>query len=68
MNKQSISKENKKNDLVDEYGKIKYEHLIKKYPRIVKENKKCILSPDSDGLLCGLFMSNYFNWKNHWIL
>jgi len=54
---------NGKNDLVDEDGRINYGNLIKKYPWIVKENQKCILSPDSDGLLCGLFMSNYLNWK-----
>ncbi|MBI4723293.1 MAG: hypothetical protein HY769_09940 [Candidatus Stahlbacteria bacterium] len=23
----------------------------------------CVLSPDSDGLLCGLFMSKYLDWK-----
>ncbi|MBK8983787.1 MAG: hypothetical protein IPM38_16080 [Ignavibacteria bacterium] len=27
------------------------------------KDHNCILSPDSDGLLCGLFMSHYFNWK-----
>lgn len=46
-----------KNDQID------YEELIKKYPWIVEKNQKCILSPDSDGLLCGLFMSHYLNWE-----
>ncbi|MBS3091079.1 hypothetical protein J4217_01360 [Candidatus Pacearchaeota archaeon] len=50
-----------KEDLVDEDGKIIYDNIIKKYPWIVKENQKCILSPDSDGLLCGLFMSKFLN-------
>ena len=48
--------ENRHND------KINYKDLIKKYPWIVEKNHKAILSPDSDGLLCGLFMSHYFDW------
>tara|TARA_Y100000310_G_scaffold113815_1_gene112266 strand:- start:850 stop:1875 length:1026 start_codon:yes stop_codon:yes gene_type:complete len=43
--------------------KIDYAEITTKYPWIVEENKKCILSPDSDGLLCGLLMSHYLNWK-----
>jgi len=43
--------------------KINYKEIIKKYPWILKKNQKCILSPDSDGLLCGLFMSNALNWS-----
>ena len=50
-------------DLVDNEGRIIYDNIIKKYPWIVKENQKCILSPDSDGLLCGLFMSNILGWE-----
>ncbi len=50
-------------ELVDSKDKIIYENVIKKYSWIVKENQKCILSPDSDGLLCGLFMSNILNWN-----
>jgi len=42
--------------------KIDYADIIKKHPWIVEKNHKAILSPDSDGLLCGLFMSHYFNW------
>ena len=49
-------------DLVDNEGKIIYDNILKKYSWIIKENQKCILSPDSDGLLCGLFMSNVLNW------
>jgi len=43
--------------------KIDYNAIIKKYPWIVEKNQCCVLSPDSDGLLCGLFMSKYLNWK-----
>ena len=43
--------------------KINYEEIIKNYPWIVERGQSCILSPDSDGLLCGLFMSTYLNWK-----
>lgn len=57
---ENIKKEEK---LVDEGGKILYDNVIKKYPWIIKKNQKCILSPDSDGFLCGLFMSNILNWN-----
>jgi hypothetical protein len=50
-------------NLVNEHGKIIYDNIIARYPWIVAENQKCILSPDSDGLLCGLLMSAMFNWK-----
>lgn len=50
-------------DLVDVNGKIIYDNILKKYSWIVKDNQKCILSPDSDGLLCGLLMSKFFNWN-----
>lgn len=42
---------------------INYKDLIIKNPWIIEKNQKAILSPDSDGLLCGLFMSNFLNWK-----
>jgi len=42
---------------------IDYEKIIKDYPWIIKREQNCILSPDSDGLLCGLFMSTYLNWR-----
>ena len=48
--------ENRHNDKID------YKKIIEKYPWIVEKNHKAILSPDSDGLLCGLFMSHYFDW------
>ena len=43
--------------------KIDYDSILKKYPWIVEKNQCCVLSPDSDGLLCGLFMSKFLNWK-----
>lgn len=46
-----------RNDTID------YAAILERFPWIVEENKNCILSPDSDGLLCGLFMSKYLNWK-----
>ena len=49
--------------LINKTGRIDYGKVIEKYPWIVKQNHNCILSPDSDGLLCGLFMSAYLNWK-----
>ena len=45
------------NDVLD------YDALIQKYPWIVERDRKCVLSPDSDGLLCGLFMARYRNWE-----
>ena len=42
---------------------IDYDKLIEKYSWIVEKNINCILSPDSDGLLCGLLMSHFLNWK-----
>lgn len=46
-----------KNDQID------YNQICKKYNWILKRNQCCVLSPDSDGILCGLFMSHYLNWK-----
>jgi len=48
---------------MSQLDKIDYKEVIKKYPWIVERGRNCILSPDSDGLLCGLFMSNYLGWK-----
>lgn len=42
---------------------IDYATVIKKYPWLVQKDRNCILSPDSDGLLCGLLMAHYLNWK-----
>jgi len=48
--------------LVGRDNRIDYTELKRRYPWIISENQKCIISPDSDGLLCGLFMSKYLNW------
>lgn len=45
------------------YGSIDYNKIVEKHPWIIQPNQKCVLSPDSDGLLCGLLMSNYLNWE-----
>jgi hypothetical protein len=52
-------------ELVTKYsgGDLDPEHIIARYPWIAERNKSCILSPDSDGLLCGLFMAKYLGWK-----
>ena len=42
---------------------IDYSAVIKKFPWLVQKDQNCVLSPDSDGLLCGLFVTNYLNWK-----
>lgn len=42
---------------------INYDEIIEHQPWIVRRNMNCILSPDSDGLLCGLIMSHFLNWK-----
>ncbi len=49
--------------LKDKTDQIDYKKIIEKHPWIVQKNQNCILSPDSDGLLCGLFMSTYLGWK-----
>ena len=49
--------------LKDKNERINYKEVREKYPWITKPKQKCILSPDSDGLLCGLFMSHYLDWE-----
>ena len=46
-----------------ENPQIDYAAVIKKYPWLVEENHNCVISPDADGLISGLFMSHLFNWK-----
>lgn len=50
---------------ITHYGttQIDYDDLVIRYPWLVQQKQNCILSPDSDGLLCGLFMGHYLNWK-----
>lgn len=47
----------------EKHSVIDYADIIKKYSWIVERDRKCIISPDSDGILCGLFMSSFFNWE-----
>lgn len=42
---------------------IDYAEVIKRFPWLVQKDQKCILSPDIDGLLCGLLMTHYLNWQ-----
>ena len=43
--------------------KLDYAELVRLHPWVLEKDQDCILSPDSDGLLCGLFMSHYLGWK-----
>lgn len=43
--------------------KIDYINIKNKYSWLFDCNQKCIISPDIDGILCGLLMSHYFNWE-----
>ena len=43
--------------------KLNYDSLVKDHPWIIEKGRDCVVSPDSDGLLCGLLMSCFLNWK-----
>lgn len=45
------------------YNTIDYNRIVADHPWVIKPNQKCVLSPDSDGFLCGLFMSHFLNWE-----
>ena len=40
---------------------INYKKIISDYPWIIEKRQKYILSPDSDGFLCGLLVTNYLD-------
>lgn len=42
---------------------IDYNQIINQNPWLTSANRKCIISPDSDGFLCGLLVTNYLNWE-----
>ncbi len=42
---------------------ISYEKIISEHTWIVEQRQHCILSPDSDGFICGLFMTVLLNWE-----
>jgi len=56
-----------KQDLFNQYytfeDRMNYKELIKNYPWIIEKDIKVIISPDSDGFLCGLLMTNILGWK-----
>ena len=43
--------------------RIDYDEIKLRFPWIIQRDQKCIISPDSDGLLCGLLMSHMLDWK-----
>ena len=49
--------------LKDKNQIININEIEDKYSWIFEKNMDCIISPDSDGLMCGLLMSQYFDWK-----
>ncbi len=42
---------------------IDCEKIFASFPWLLETEKNCILSPDSDGFLCGLFFSHFLNWN-----
>ena len=42
---------------------LQYDALLSLYPWLTANGQNVILSPDTDGILCGLLMSHYFNWN-----
>lgn len=49
--------------LRDKTGRLDFNALLEAQPWVLRRGMQCVLSPDSDGLLCGLFMSTYFGWR-----
>ena len=43
--------------------KIDVKIIYEKFNWIFQKDKNCIISPDSDGIMCALLMSKYLNWK-----
>lgn len=35
---------------------------LQRHPWLGQRDQNCIISPDADGLVCGLFMSHHFGW------
>ncbi len=42
---------------------LNYQKIIQQFPWIVSKEESCVISPDCDGLLGALFMSQHLNWK-----
>lgn len=43
--------------------KLDYDKLLAKHEWVIKHSQKCIISPDSDGFLCALFMNHHLDWE-----
>ena len=43
--------------------RIDYAALAAQHPWTIARDRKRILSPDSDGMLCGLLVTNFLNWE-----
>ena len=39
------------------------QNIIQQHPWIASKNQSCVISPDSDGMLCALLMSHHLNWR-----
>ena len=42
---------------------LDYQNLVEEHPWLIERDHQCILSPDSDGFLCGLLFSHVLGWK-----
>ena len=42
---------------------LQYDALLTLCPWLIAPEQNAILSPDADGILCGLLMSHYLNWN-----
>ena len=47
----------------EQIDKIDYAMVLEKYPWLIQPDQKCVISPDADGMLCGLFMSHFLGWE-----
>jgi hypothetical protein len=44
-------------------GCLSYGFLVKKFSWLIAEKQKVVISPDTDGILCGLLMSCHYDWE-----
>ena len=42
---------------------LDYKKIVNKFPWITEKGRYCVISPDCDGQLCALFMSEHLGWK-----
>lgn len=42
---------------------LDYQKLLELYPWLAAKKQKAIISPDTDGFLCGLFMAELLDWE-----